>query len=228
MARSWTFNIGIGRSHRRGWLWNQGRWYKLWTFQVKFIAACNVTPVTSFDSCFECCSAENNGGRGLYLHIFVFDWFFVSLCQMAKAGGTPCNLLSRKTFGDWFQGHFYQKGSWMIFNVVIHVKLSEIVATCLNTIRVCQHTAHPDREGEHKRTLAFFSTWLSHQIPMGFQENQFILVYCSFLKVSLWPAGQQVGLQCGLRLLWSSLNLSFILLEVESSIESFWASIITI
>lgn len=70
-----------------------GRWYKLWTFQVKFRAACNVTPVTSFES--------KTNKYIIFICFWLDFWFFVSLCQMAKAGGTPCNLLSRKRFGGY-------------------------------------------------------------------------------------------------------------------------------
>ena len=75
----------------------------------------------------------------------------------------------------------------MIFNVVIHVKLSEIVATCFNTIRVCEHTAHPDREGEHKSTLSFFFHMTKSSNSDGFPGKLSLLwftVVC-FLKVSL-------------------------------------------
>ena len=133
-----------------------GRWYKLWTFQVKFSAACNVTPVTSFDSCFERCSAENNGGKDSYLqfctytlNLFLTGIFrcFLFLCaRWQKPAVLLATCSAERGLEVIFQIYFYQNGSWMIFNVVIRFwsEWNWCSATCLNTIRIWKHTAHPD------------------------------------------------------------------------------------
>lgn len=83
----------------------------------------------------------------IFICFWLVVWCFLFLCaRWQKPAVLLATCSAERGLEVIFQGYFYQNGSWMIFNVVIRFwsEWNWCSATCLNTIRIWKHTAHPD------------------------------------------------------------------------------------